>query len=148
MDHSGMDMGGMDMSNSTSNSTAARSSMDMGMGGASACKSKSISLLLGPTFHSSPLRVGQASLYHSIPCYHVMSNSANPSLNALELVHRRHLLPLLHLAQQYQSQIRRISHRCILPRHRDRRFQEVGKGLRPTYHQASYGSPYRYEWEW
>jgi hypothetical protein len=59
-----MDMGGMDMSNSTSNSTSASSSMDMGMGGASACKSESVSALLGPTFHPVPLRVVQASLYH------------------------------------------------------------------------------------
>jgi hypothetical protein len=62
MDHSGMDMGGMDMSNSTSNTTSASSSMDMGMGGASACKSESISIVLGLTFHSCPLRVVDASL--------------------------------------------------------------------------------------
>lgn len=55
-----------------------------------------------------------------------------PSLDALELVHRRHMLPILHLAQQYQSQIRRISHRRFPPRHRHRRFKEVGKGLRST----------------
>jgi len=41
-----MDMGGMDMGNTTSNTTSASSSMDMGMGGASACKSESISVVL------------------------------------------------------------------------------------------------------
>ena len=48
MDHSGMDMGGMDMGNSTSNTTSSSSSMDMGMGGASACKSESTSVVQGP----------------------------------------------------------------------------------------------------
>jgi hypothetical protein len=46
-----MDMGGMDMGNSTSNTTSASSSMDMGMGGASACKSELVLCLLGPIFH-------------------------------------------------------------------------------------------------
>jgi hypothetical protein len=150
MDHSGMDMGGMDMGNSTSNSTAASSSMDMGMGGASACKSKSISSLLGPTFHSIrfPWPLFPLPSIARYILYRFGEILANPSLDALELVHCRHLLPLFHLAQQYQSQIRRISHRCILPRHRHRGFQEISKGLRSTYHQASYGSSYCYEWEW
>jgi hypothetical protein len=68
MDHSGMDMGGMDMSNSTSNATAASSSMDMGMGGASACKSESIFVVLGLSFHSFLLRVVHAlvdQLFHT-----------------------------------------------------------------------------------
>lgn len=48
-----MDMGGMDMGNSTSNSTESSSSMDMGMGGASACKSEYISGL-GLSIHLDP----------------------------------------------------------------------------------------------
>jgi hypothetical protein len=148
MDHSGMDMGGMDMSNSTSNSTAASSSMDMGMGGASACKSESISLVLGPSSPSLPSRVVHVSLPPASILPRTFREHADPSLDALELVHCRHLLPLFHMAQQYQSQIRRISHWRLLPRNRHRGFEEIGKGLRSTYHSTSYGTPYCYEWRY
>ena len=72
---------------------------------------------------------------------------ADPSLNVVELVHRRYLFPLINLAQQHQSQIRRISHWRILPRHRDRGVEEVSKGLRSTNRQASYGETCAYEWQ-
>ena len=98
--------------------------------------------------HSSPPYLIHSSLNRSSHTILLRLIHANPSLDALELVHRRHLLPLIHMAQQHQSKIRRISNRCILPRNRHRRFVEVSKRLRSTYHQTSYGTSYRYEWEW
>jgi hypothetical protein len=161
-----MDMGGMDMgsSNATSNSTSDSSSMDMGMGGASACKSEFL-LCYARTYYFLPithsfssdhlLRSPMIDFPASTPLLHFQGHhprsariSLNPSLNALELVYGRYLFPLVLMAQQYQSQIRRISNRCIPPRHRHRGFEEVSKGLRPTNRQGCYGQACGGPWRW
>jgi hypothetical protein len=123
--------------------------MDMGMGGASACKSESISVQLGPIFRlpPSPSRLILPSLVQcGLPSFALQR--AYSSLDALELVYRRYMLPLFHLAQQYQSQIRRIRHWRILPRDRHRGLEKVGKGLRSTYHETSYVTSCYYEWRY
>jgi len=87
----------MDMGSSMSNTTSLIMG-NMGMGRAD-CKSE------------SPLPPGQRlGLRCSIPL----------SLDALELVYHRRLLPLLLMSRYYQRLVCRLCPRCLLPHHGDR----------------------------